>query len=193
MRAGGGRDMIQPEGEATMQAWAYGVAVLFGVSALWVMSGTQRPASILASRSTESLRALEATAAAHPEDAATTRRLAQAYLDARQPGLAVALLRAAPTAVRDDVRARHVLARALLDQGRNDQALDIESGVVASCRSPWGGIAPGCDPVLFASAVRRASILQEMLTLGVKDAVAHPEASLIAYQKATREARVSLE
>jgi hypothetical protein len=176
-----------------MQTWVYGVTVLFGMSALWVMSGTQRPASVLTSPSTERLRALETRVASHPEDAATTRTLAQAYLDARQSGLALVLLEAAPSAVRDDVRARHVLARALLEQGRNDKALDVESGVVASCRPPWGGVAPGCDPVLFASAVRRASILQEMLTLGVKDAVAHPEASLIAYQNATREARVSLE
>jgi len=176
-----------------MQTWAYGIAVLFGASALCVMSSTQRPASVLTGRAAESVRVLETGVASHPEDVATTRRLAQAYLDARQPGLALALLGAAPSAVRDDVRARHVLARALLDQGRNDQALDVESGVVTSCRSPWGGVAPGCDPVLFASALRRASILQEMVILGVKDAAAHPEASLVAYQNATREAHVSLE
>ena len=51
----------------------------------------------------------------------------------------------------------------------------------------------GCDPVLLASAIRRANILRELLSLGVEDAQAHPEAARIAYQNATREATVALE
>jgi hypothetical protein len=176
-----------------MRPWARAVGVVAGAGALWVLSGTERSASILGS-ATESIRSLEAGVAAHPDNAEMTRKLAQAYLDARQPGLALVLLDAAPMEVRQDVRARHVLARALLDQGRGDEALNVENGVIATCRSLADeGVAPGCDPVLFASAARRTSILRELVALGVKDALAHPEASLIAYQNATREARVRLQ
>ena len=180
-------------GRGIMKARACAVAVVLGAAALWVLSGTERSAAVLTS-ATESVRSLEAEVSSHPDRPETTRRLAQAYLDARQPGLALVLLDAAPVAVRQDVRAQHLLARALLDQGRGDQALDVENGVVATCRSLADeGVEPGCDPVLFASAVRRTSILREMIALGVKDALAHPEASLVAYQNATREARVHLE
>jgi hypothetical protein len=41
--------------------------------------------------------------------------------------------------------------------------------------------------------MRRADILRELVSLGVEDAEAHPEASLVAYQNATREARVAVE
>jgi hypothetical protein len=176
-----------------MRAWACGVTVMIGVGALWVLSGTQHSRSVLAG-ATDSIRALEAEVAAHPDNPAMTRTLAQAYLDARQPGLARVLLEAAPGGVRTDLRTRHVLARTLLDLGRTDLALAVDTGVVAACRpSESGGLAPSCDPVLFASAVRRASILREMVALGVTDALAHPEASLVAYENATREARVRLE
>jgi hypothetical protein len=176
-----------------MGALAYGVTVMIGVGALWGLSGTQRAGSVLPVK-TDSIRSLEADLAAQPDNPSMTRTLAQAYLDARQPGLARVLLESAPGRARADVRTRHILARTLLDQGRTDLALDVEVGVVADCQpSVSDGFAPGCDPVLFASAVRRASIMREMIALGVTDVLAHPEASLVAYENATREARVRLE
>jgi len=176
-----------------MRAWVCGVAVTIGVAALWVLSGTQHSASLLAA-TTETLRSLEAGVAAHPDNPEATRKLAQAYLDARQPGLARVLLDAAPDTVKTNIRARHVLARALLDEGRSDLALDVENGVIAACRPFDGdGPTPGCDTVLLASAVRRTSILREMVSMGVMDALARPEASLVAYQNATREARIRVE
>jgi hypothetical protein len=176
-----------------MRAWAYGIAVMIAVGAVWVLSGTQHSRAVLP-EAASSIRSLEAAVAAHPENPAMTRTLAQAYLDARQPGLARVLLEAAPGGVRTDLQTRHVLARTLLDQGRNDLALDVEVGVVADCRpSESRGLASTCDPVLFASAVRRTSILREMVALGVTDVLTHPDASLVAYENATREARVRLE
>jgi hypothetical protein len=78
-----------------------------------------------------------------------------------------------------------------VDGGRCDDALAVEQRVVDRC-SPLvsGSAVAGCDPVLLASAMRRADILRELVSLGVQDAQAHPEASLVAYQNATREARV---
>jgi len=174
---------------------AYGVAVLAAAAVLWAMSGTEREKPVLASSAPEAVRALELGAAAHPSDAEATRALAQAYLDAHQPGLAVVLVEGARPVVRSDVRVQHVFARALVDEGRSEEALAAESGVVASCRPVADGApAPaGCDAVLLASAMRRTDILRELVSLGVEDAPAHPEMTLVAYQNATREARVAVQ
>lgn len=174
---------------------AYGVAVLAAAGALWLMGGTQREKPVLAATTSEAVRALEAEVARHPDEADATRALAQAYLDAHQPGLAVVLVHGAPVRLERDPRVEHVLARALVDEGRNDEALAVERQVVAACGPLADGRpAPeGCDPVLLASAMRRADILRELVSLGVEDAQAHPEMSLVAYQNATREARVMVQ
>ena len=173
----------------------YGAAVLMAAGALWMMSGTAKERPMLGGAAPESVRALEASVALRPDDARETQALAQRYLDARQPGLAIVLFEGAPAAARDDVRVQHVYARALIDEGRNDEALDVEQRVIGTCRVLADGRdAPvGCDAVLLASAKRRTDILRELLALGVQDARAQPEVSLAAYQNATREARVALE
>jgi hypothetical protein len=157
------------------------------------MSGTQREKPVLDQPA--AVRALETSTAAHPDSVDATRALAQAYLDARQPGLAVVLVEGAPRTVHDDVRIQHVYARALVDEGRNEEALGVEKRVVAACHPvAEGGPAPaGCDTVILASAMRRTDILRELVSLGVEDAQAHPEMSLVAYQNATREARVMVQ
>ncbi len=182
-------------GENRMRLWIYGAAGLLGVSVLWIMSGTQRERPLLGSGVLEPVGPLEVDATSRPNDAEPTRRLAQAYLDARQPGLAVVLIEAARSTVRADVRVQHIQARALLDQGRNDEALTVERRVVGACGRMDGRAseARGCDDVLIASATRRVAILEEMVRFGVQDVQAYPEASLAAYQSATRQARVSLQ
>ena len=177
---------------------AFGIAVASALAILWATSGTQRERALLSDGpgAADRVRACEASAAAHPDDPEAARALAQAYLDASQPGLALGVLEALPAALRDDPRTGHLYARALLDQGRNDAALAVEANVVASCmpvadREPTVGSGPGCDALLLASAVRRASILKELVALGVEDTRAQPEESFVAYQNATREARVT--
>jgi hypothetical protein len=178
---------------------AFGITVASVLGVLWATSGTQRERALLADgpgAAVERVRACEASAAAHQDDPEATRALVQAYLDAQQPGLALGVLEAAPAALRGDPRTRHLYARALLDQGRNDDALAAEATVVRACmpvadRSPAAPSDSGCDAVLLASAVRRAAILKELVALGVEDTRAEPEASFVAYQNATREARVA--
>jgi hypothetical protein len=173
----------------------YGAGVFVVATAVWAMSGTERERPVLSVGAPETIRGLESAVAAQPSDSTETRRLTEAYLDAHQPGLAIALVEGAPPTVRDDVRIQHVYARALIDEGRNNDAIDAERHVVGGCRAlAEGGMArTGCDAVLLVSAMRRVDILREILSLGVEDARAQPEASLIAYQNATREARVALE
>jgi hypothetical protein len=175
--------------------WAYGGLVLLGVAGLWAMTATVGEEPLLGGDPAAALPALEAAVANRPADAEATRALAQAYVDAHQPGLAVALVEGAPAAVTSDLRVRHAYARALVDEGRGDEALAAERAVLAACEPTIekGAAAPGCDRVLFASALRRAGILQELVLLGVKDAQAHPAETLVAYRNATREARVAAE
>ncbi len=181
--------------ELDMGLRACGAAVVVAVGTLCIMSGTAREHPVLGGDAPESIGALEARVAARPNDAQETRTLAQQYLDARQPGLAIVLIEGAPAAVRNDVRVRHAFARALIDAGHNGEALDVEDLVVGTCRPLDDETAShvGCDAVLLASAMRRVDILRELLALGVEDARAQPEASIVAYQNATRGARVALE
>jgi hypothetical protein len=162
---------------------------------LWATGGTQRERALLTGAAPDVVRDCEAAAAARPDDPEAARALAQAYLDAQQPGLALSILEGPGALARDaDARTGHLYARALLDQGRNGEALEAESSVVASCEPVAEG-APGprgCDALLLAAAVRRASILRELVALGVEDTRAYPEMSYVAYQNATREARVTM-
>jgi hypothetical protein len=177
-----------------MKSAIQGLAVMIGAAMFWSLGGAERSAPVLGASSAGPVSSLEAIVAAHPESTEMTQRLAQAYLDARQPGLARALLDAAPTAVRGDARTRHLLARTLVEEGRNDSALEVEASVLAQCRSePARELTASCDSVLWAAATRRAGILRQMVAFGVHDVVAQPEASLVAYRSATRQARIALQ
>jgi hypothetical protein len=170
------------------------------------MGGTQHEKPVITASASQNVAALEARAQFRRNDADATRLLAQAYLDARQPGMAIVLVESSPSEVQQSPRVQHAYARALVDAGRSDEALAVEKRVVETCsalaladggeggeRKAQAAAAAGCDPVLLASAMRRADILRELVSLGVEDAEAHPEASLVAYQNATREARVAVE
>jgi hypothetical protein len=132
--------------------------------------------------------------AAQPTDAVALRNLSQAYIDARASGLAVSLIQHAPASMRADPRVDHAYARALFDQGRADAALTVERRVLDACAGPsTPGSGPiECDAWLVVSATRRAEILEELLQLGVEDTLAQPEMTAIAYQNATRDARLSV-
>jgi len=173
------------------------LASLAAATALLAASGVERERPLVAGRLGEVVRDREARAAVRPGDPDAERALAQAYLDVEQPGLAVSLLRGEVAADRDaeSVRTRHLYSRALIEDGRDAEALTVEEGVVGACAPlAEGHRAPaGCDAILLASALRRVDILRELSALGVSDVRAQPEASLIAYQNATREVRVTMQ
>jgi predicted Zn-dependent protease len=169
-----------------MSGWS--VAVLTAASALWLASGVERERPVLSAGASANIERLEASVSAHPDNARAVRDLSQAYLEARSPGLAMSIIQHAPASVQRDPWVDHTYARALLDQGRAEQALKVERRVLNACSIDQGS----CDTWLLASATRRADILEELVHLGVEDAQAHPEASAIAYQNATREARLAV-
>jgi hypothetical protein len=169
----------------------WNVAILLAIGAIWFAGSTQREKRVVAdSTHTDRVARLEEQAAASPADATRVRELAQAYLDARAPGMALASIERAPDAVRREPSVEHLYARALLEQGRSADALAAERRVLASCGGPSVEV-PSCSTYLIASATRRAAILEQLVTLGVEDANAHPEASSLAYHNATRQVSFS--
>jgi hypothetical protein len=179
-----------------MAAWLLNGLVLMAAGALWMASGTEREQAVLAppgdACTVASVRAamvgLEADVASSPNDDAKLRTLAQAYLDAHAPGLALAVMERAPDSVRIRSKVQHLYARALLEEGHAQDALAVEKTVLRTCMTTEGV----CDAWLIASARRRADILEELVGLGVEDARAEPEASAVAYHNATREARLAV-
>lgn len=163
-----------------MRAWNWGVLVAVG--GLYLASGTQHEKPVLAAEHSAPIARMESEVAVAPQDADKVMQLAQAYLDARSPGLAVAAIERAPESVRTQPQVDHLYARALIDQGRASDALVVEKRVLDRCATD------GCSAWLVASATRRADILEQLVQLGVDDAQAHPEASSVAYHNATRQA-----
>lgn len=168
---------------------AWNVAVLVGIGAIWLCGTTQREKPVTGDAHTSRVASSEEAAAQSPSDPIKVRELAQAYLDARQPGMAVATIERAPLPVRTDPQVEHLYARALLDQGRAADALAAEKRVLDRCADPT---ASPCSTYLIASATRRADILEQLVQLGVEDANAHPEASSLAYHNATRQVGISV-
>lgn len=172
-----------------MSGWAWNAWVLAAVFGLWLSSGTQRERPLVADERIESLAKLEARVVAAPSDELARRDLAQAYLDARSPGLALRAIEAAPVDVRQQPRIEHVYARALAENGQSGDALRAERRALAACASET----TRCETWFIAAATRRADILGELVSSGIEDAQAYPERSAIAYFNATRQARLAVQ
>lgn len=156
--------------------------VLAGLGVFWLASTTQREHAVLGLHEAE-VGKLEAQIADAPHDPAKVEALAQKYLEAKSPGLAVRLVESQPPTVQTVPSVQHVYARALLDQGRSADALAAEQRVLDRCAADEGS----CTNFLVASATRRVDILRELAKLGVEDAQAYPEKSQLAYHNATRQ------
>jgi hypothetical protein len=166
--------------------------VLVAAAAVWMASGTERERAVLSpvgeASNPSAIAKLEADVAGSPNDDAALRTLAQAYLDAHAPGLALAVMDRAPERIRARSKVQHLYARALLEEGHAQDALAVERSVLRTCTMADGI----CDAWLIASARRRADILEELVDLGVEDARAQPETSAVAYHNATREVRLAV-
>ena len=180
-----------------MSVKGWNVAVLFAIGAIWFCGTTQREKPVVADSHTgpvstaTTLEKQEKKAAASPNDPVALRELAQGYLDARQPGMAIGVIERATSQVRAEPTVDHLYARALLEQGRSADALAAEKRVLTACADP-SVEAPTCSTWLIASATRRAEIIEQLVQLGIEDANAQPEASSLAYHNATRQVSLSV-
>jgi hypothetical protein len=191
-----------------VRLWNLSILLAFGL--FWLAADTQHEKAALAASPDLDVRALEAALRRAPTDGPATRALAQAYLQSRVPGLAVALLDRAPEALRAELETQHLYARVLLDQGRASAALAVETKVATACETQRGPLdARGsqtlhepasadeplvheveCSSFLQVSAVRRLTLIRELVDLGIEDPAAYPEKAALAYQRVTRDARI---
>jgi hypothetical protein len=166
--------------------------VLMAAGALWMASGSEHEHAVLSplgsAADSSAIRTLESQVAASPTDDCSLRSLAQSYIDAHAPGMALAVIERAPSEVRGRAKVEHLYARALIEEGHAQDALAVERKVLRACTMADGM----CDAWLIASARRRADILEELVGLGVDDARSQPEMSAVAYHNATREVRLAV-
>ncbi len=187
---GSSNDSTFAEAGDSMGLKGWNVAILVAIGAIWFAGSTQREKRVVGDAHTDKVAAFEDQAAASPADPVRVKELAQSYLDAHQPGMALLTIERAPEAVRKDASVEHLYARSLLDQGRSADALAAERRVLSYCADPTLEV-PACSTYLIASATRRAEILEQLVNLGIEDANAHPEASSLAYHNATRQVSFS--
>lgn len=135
------------------------------------------------------LAALEREVAASPDDSVKRTALVRAYFDAKAPGAASAIvseaLRRARQAGAPPIDLLHQAASVEFQMGRASVAANLESEARAACT----GLSP--QPSLCVEVERRHALLQEFVRLGIEDAIAHPEESALAYQRAGRGATFS--
>ena len=168
--------------------WRWASSMVAVLAAVWLTASTRIPASRIVSghQLGDELAALEARVSTHPEDADALRTLAETYLTHHAPGLAQAALERAPSAVRELPAIADARARTLSVLGRSDAALSVQERVLAACSEK------PCSRELLGRATRRARFLNEMVRMGVDDPREQPELALVAYRRASREARLDL-
>ena len=156
--------------------------VMAGVFALLTGTGSLREHAVV--EPTDSLSALESRAASDPSDTAI-QELAENYLRSQAPGAAVGVLERRE---RRSPKLEHLYARALVEEGRAQEALSAEQRVLDRCATE----PQACELGLIASAMHRAGVFRELVALGIEDAQAHPEASALAYSRATRQVTLAV-
>ena len=162
--------------------------VLAGIGWMCLLGTQQRAAAVLPPLADKDVSALEDHAALSP-DAASIARLATAYLDRDQPGLASAVIDRSPAELRERPEIAQLQARALFGRGRASEALAVAKGARDSCSDEVTGRI-GCAPWLVAKTTRQLAFLEEVVAAGIEDPYADPDATLAAYERSVREVRL---
>ncbi len=115
-------------------------------------------------------------------------KLAGAYLDRDQPGLAQAALDRLPVE-QADPSLLHARSRVSLAQGRGEEALAFSRSALAACEHPGSS----CQGGLYARVLQQSVALEAMNAAGVQDPAAEPERARVAMAGATRQVRLVAE
>jgi hypothetical protein len=142
------------------------------------------PQRMLAGVQPAKLQQLESQAAMAPT-AGTVAALAGAYLDRNQSGLATAVLEKAPREMRERPEVAHLYARALFHRGRAREALAVARDASQTCAE--GGT---CAPWLVAKTTRQVAFFEQLVSAGIDDPQANPDATLAAYDRSTHAVRL---
>ncbi len=171
--------------------------LVIGACAFLFVQGTKTSTSgLLPSRSRApistdtSLAALEEKAALS-SDVASVAKLASAYLERDQSGLATAVIQKASSEVQDNPEVAHLYARALLHRGKVPEALATARQVEASCETAVDETTGRsvCPAWLRARSARQLAFLEEMSAAGIDDPGQNPEGTRAAFDRSSREVR----
>lgn len=128
---------------------------------------------------------LEAQVARAP-DAPTITRLASAYLDRKQPGLALGLIGRFPQLESPELS--EVKARALFGQGEALKALNVVRVLNESCEEK--ATTSPCPNWIVAKSLREQAFLEEVVSAGIEDAQSDPAETLKAYERSDRKVKL---
>jgi len=173
-----------------MVDWRLAVANAVALGAMaWVMVvGTETRAIQLVPDHQQAalgdLDALEAEVAASPELDGVSR-LAAAYLDRNQPGLAIAAIERAPAAAQDAPALSLLRSRALFGMAQPVEALAVLDAGRERCR-----VGEQCPDWLVARLHRNHAFVEAVVAAGIEDPARDPEATMQAYRSSTREVRL---
>lgn len=174
----------------TGRIWFGFLIVVVVGAALFI--GVRRERRVVPEVRSQALLPLEDAVMRNPSDVTAVVLLADAYVDAGKPGLAVHLIERSPESVRMSPRADHSYSRALIGQGRNAEALDATSRVLSACQRALAIRDDAtCDTSLYASATHRHRVVLELLRAGVEDTERSPERAAEAVRSATRSVRIA--
>lgn len=171
--------------------------LVIGAAAWMFVHGTETgasgllPAHARAPISTDpGLSALEERAALSPS-VDSIGKLASAYLDREQPGLASAAIEKASPAVRATPEISHLYARALLHRGKVPEALAMARQVEAACEATVDAPSSkgACPGWLLARSARQLAFLEEMSAAGIEDPAMNPDGAREAYDRSARQIR----
>ena len=156
-----------------------GALALVALGGLYLASERESERPVVTQTRASAMEDLEKRAQKEPEAAA---ELMRKYVEAHTPGMAERLYKSAPEAIQNDLEVRHAFARALAEQGRAREALAVQQDVMARCeKTPPDS--PACGTWLISASKRRLSVFEELVRLGVDDAVKNPERAQPAYEK----------
>lgn len=152
-------------------------ATFVGIAAL---AGAKGSAFALLNPNAKDLGALENAAARDPS-ASNLNALAAGYLEAKQPGMAVALLERNQQVQAPELELTR--GRAYYANGHASRALEVADGLVSTCAS--GTIA--CPAWVSATSLADQAYFSELVTAGVEDAAANPAEAQAAYTRSRHE------
>jgi hypothetical protein len=153
--------------------------VMATIGALSLLGAEQQTRPVVPLVGGTELTALEESVALTP-DAHGVFKLASAYLDRGEPGLATAALERATPVMRTRPEVRYAEARSLFGQGRVAEALAASRALRDTCD------ADECAPWLSAKTARQVAFLEEVDAAGIEDPAAAPEATRQAYERSLR-------
>lgn len=144
------------------------------------------------------LAALEDTFARDPHSLDAARSLAHGYLQIEEPSLALAAIRSADPNLLRDPMLLHQLSRAYEGVGRMEDAVATAGQAIAGCETAMGyaealdgSVDFGCNPRVHAMLAMHLDALDRLARWGVTNPRLEPARTRLAYDLATRPARLA--